>query len=276
LKELVLELKTVPKVPVEASIISPDSLVGKSKKEIESLEVWRGNKKIPLKDLFRVKGEALNELKDSLIRIIGDLSKFRKIGYRMSTGSLSIVGNAGMYLGEEMRGGSIFVEGNVGSWLGMNMKGGLIEVKGNAGDYVGSAYRGKNVGMKGGKIIIHGNVGNEVGCWMKDGLIRIDGNAGMFPGLHMIGGTILINGDCLGRAGAQMKGGKIVILGRMESILPSFNISGISEKTSVGEEKIQGPFYVFEGDLTEEGKGKIFLSIAKNQNLKFFEKFIEA
>ncbi|MEM3506183.1 MAG: formylmethanofuran dehydrogenase subunit C [Candidatus Bathyarchaeia archaeon] len=275
MKELVFELKAVPKVPVEASIISPDFLAGKSKEEIENLTVWKGNQKIPLKDLFKIEGEVPKDPKEFSIRIIGDLSKFRKIGYKMSNGSLLITGNAGMYLGEEMNGGSILVEGNASLWLGMDMKNGLIEVKGNAGDYVGSGYRGKNVGMKGGKIIIHGSVGNEAGCWMKDGLIKIYGNAGMFPGLHMIGGTILINGDCLGRAGAQMKGGKIVILGSINSILPSFNISGISEKTSVGEEKIQGPFYVFEGDLTEDGKGKIFINVIKNQNLKFFENFIE-
>jgi len=276
LKELILRLKRIPKVPVDASIISPDYLIGKSKKEIESLEIWEGNKKIPLKDLFEIEGETPIEPENPSIKVVGDLFKVRRIGYRMSKGSLRIIGNVGMYLGEEMSGGSISVEGNASSWLGMNMKGGLIEVKGDAGDYVGSAYRGKNAGMKGGKIIIHGNVGNEVGCWMKDGLIKIGKNSGMFPGIHMVGGTILISGDCLGRAGAQMKGGKIIILGYMQSILPSFNIIEISEKTKFGEEKIQGPFYVFEGDLTEEGKGRIFLNINKNQHLKYFENFIES
>ena len=275
MKEIILTIKRELCLPVEASEISPDKLAGKSVNEIESTKIWEGNKQLSLNDIFNV-SEKPNDSDESTIRIVGNAAKIRKIGYRTSSGSVIVDGNAGMYVGEEMSGGSILVTGDVGSWLGMKMKGGRIEVKGNAGDYVGAGYRGTTFGMKGGTIIIQGNAGNEVGCWMINGAIRIKQNAGLLPGIHMSNGTILIEGNCEGRAGGQMRGGKVIVSGYIPGILPSFAFEEIQEKTKFGDEKIVGPFYAFSGDMNENGKGKLSVRITANPHLKLYEKYLEA
>ena len=155
------------------------------------------------------------------------------------------------------------------------MKGGTIEVHGNAGDYLGAPYRGSTKGMSGGRIIIHGNVGVEAGASMKDGIIKIGGDAGQFAGFRMQEGTIHVQGNCGERAGACMKNGRIIIGGRLESILPSFSVDALRPKVKIeGEETAEGPFYVFLGDLVENGNGKLYVSKEKNPQLKPCEKYL--
>ena len=129
--------------------------------------------------------------------------------------------------------------------------------------------------MKGGTIIVHGNAGTEIGCWMRNGTIRIKGSSGIFPGMHMSNGTIYIEKDCSGRAGAQMTGGKVIVEGYLPTILPSFNVEEVRERVKVGEEKITGPFYVFTGDLNENGSGKLFVNRTKNPHLKWCEEYLQ-
>ena len=275
MKEIIIKLTRQLTVPVDASCISPDLLVGKTNREIQTLELWEGNRKVQLCSIFDVDVNSdapSNELK---IRIHGDLEKVRRIGHGMTSGTIEAEGCVGMHLGEEMSGGQIVVHGNAGSWVGSRMKGGRISIHGNAGDFVGSAYRGSRLGMKGGIVAIEGNVGVEMGCWMKGGTIIVKGNSGMFPGIHMNDGTILIEGDCEDRAGAQMTGGKIVILGTTPSILPSFSFDELREKVKVEEQRIHGPFYSFVGDVTETGKGRLFVKASSNPQLKWCEAFIQ-
>jgi len=275
-KEIILTVKKTLSIPVECSEISPSAFAGKTLDQIRATEVWEGNRRNRLDDIFQVREEGGTASEGPTVRIVGDASRIRKIGYHMTEGSIAIEGNAGMYLGEEMSAGSIIVSGNAGAWLGSKMKGGAIEVKGNVGDFVGSSYRGSTKGMKGGTIIVHGNAGTEVGCWMRNGTIRIKGSSGMFPGMHMSNGTIYIEKDCAGRAGAQMTGGKVIVGGYVPAILPSFNMEEVREKVKVGEEKIPGPFYVFTGDPNENGNGKLFINVARNPHLKWCEEYLES
>ncbi|MCW3975812.1 MAG: formylmethanofuran dehydrogenase subunit C [Candidatus Bathyarchaeota archaeon] len=270
-----LKVKRALKVPIDAPEISPSFFVGKSNRDICNLEVWEGNRKNKIEKIFEVKGEPGDDAEKIRIRIIGDVSKVKKIGKKMDGGSIQIIGNAGMHLGNDMKNGIISVQGNVGSWLGSNMRGGIIEVKGNAGDVVGSAYRGGSDGRRGGSIIVQGKAGNEVGCWMRGGTIQILGNVGLCPGVHMKKGTIYIKENCLGRAGAQMQGGKIILDGRIPDILPSFNIESKRGSTRVGKEKIEGPFYLFHGDNNEDGNGRLYVKIENNPQLNWFEELIE-
>lgn len=276
MREIALTLRRDLHLPVEARDISPEKITGKTIKEIENIGLWEGNARLSLADIFMVTEKTDDSDDKTTIRVVGNAAKVRKIGYRASSGSIIVEGNAGMYLGEEMTGGSIVVTGDAGSWLGMNMKGGKIEVQGNAGDYVGAGYRGTTLGMKGGSIFIQGNAGQEVGCWMVDGIIRIKGSVGLLPGVHMRNGTIHVEGNCEGRAGGQMTGGKVIVGGRIPSILPSFAFEEIRDTTKVGEEKIRGPFYVFSGDVNENGKGKLSVSVTNNPHLKSYERYLEA
>lgn len=262
--------------PVLAECLNPDVFQGKTLPEIEALQVWEGNKKKKLGELFKIDGsKAENQTKSVAIQIFGDVGKVRRIGLEMKSGEITIYGNAGMHLGEEMKSGKITVHGDAGGWAGSMMKGGSIEVHGNADDYLAAPYRGCAEGMHGGMIIVHGNVGTEAGAHMKKGIIKIFGNAGQFLGFRMVEGTVYARGDCEGRAGACMVGGKIVIGGHLESVLPSFTIDSIKPRVKIDESEFaDGPLYVFLGDLTENGNGKLYVSKGKNPHLSYCEKFL--
>ncbi|RJS94550.1 formylmethanofuran dehydrogenase subunit C [Candidatus Bathyarchaeota archaeon] len=262
------------KVPVYADCLSPDRFAGRSLKEIMKLEVWEGNKKRSLGDLFEIHGEAADSPENLTLQISGDLRKVRMIGCGMTGGKILIDGDVGMHLGERMQGGEILVNGNVDSWAGCMMSGGKIEVKGSAGDYLGAPYRGSRNGLKGGSIIVHGDVGNEAGCFMRGGVIKVYGNAKDFVGIHMQGGEILVAGNCQDRAGAGMIGGKIVICGHVSSILPTFTIEEIRKSVKVNGEKIMGPFYRFSGDIADQGQGRLYVSKGRNPHLRFYEEYL--
>jgi formylmethanofuran dehydrogenase subunit C len=260
------------KYPIIAECINPDIFQGKALEEIEALAIWEGNKRKKLGDLFKVEE---NKTENPIIAINGDISKVRRIGAGMKTGEITVHGNVGMHLGEEMKGGKIVVQGNAEAWVGSMMKDGLIEVHGNAGDYVGAPYRGCSEGMHGGKITVYGNVGNEAGAYMRNGIIQIYGCTGQFAGLRMHDGTIYIQKDCEGRAGACMTKGKIIVSGFLESVLPTFTIESIKEKVKIEENEVaQGPFYLFLGDLTENGNGKLYVFKERNPHLSHYEKLL--
>jgi formylmethanofuran dehydrogenase subunit C len=262
--------------PIEVECISPDIFQSKTCSEIESLEVWEGNRQKRLKELFKIEEiQSKNQEGNTTITINGDVSEVRRIGLAMTTGEIVVNGNAGMHLGEKMKGGKITVHGSVGGWTGSMMKGGEIEVLEDAGDYLGAPYRGSNEGMRGGRITIHGNVGGEAGAYMKKGLIRICGSVGQFAGFRMREGTIQVKGDCAGRAGACMVGGKIVVEGFLGSILPTFTIDSIKQKVKVEEgETIIQPFYLFLGDLAEDGDGKLYVLRKMNPQFSHYEEML--
>jgi formylmethanofuran dehydrogenase subunit C len=259
--------------PVIAECINPDVFQGKSVKEIAALEVWEGNKQKKLGDLFKIE-ETPAETPN--ITINGDASKVRQIGVGMKNGEIVINGNAGMHTGEKMAGGKIAVNGNSGGWTGSDMKGGLIEIMGNADNYLASPYRGSSTGMRGGKIIVHGNVGINSAVFMHGGLIKILGSAGQFLGFRMCDGTIYVEKEVGTRVGASMTGGKIVVTGFLEEVMPTFTIDGVNAKVKIGDdEKASGPFYVFLGDLAETGNGKLFVSKANNPQLgPIYDKYL--
>jgi len=238
------------------------------------LKLWEGNRQRNLGDLFHIEGDGSATPEKLCIQVFGDVHKVRRIGAGMSAGEIVIHRDAGIHLGEEMRGGKITVGGNADSWTGAMMKNGIIEVNGNAGDYVGAAYRGSVKGMRGGTIIIHGSAGNELGCFMRKGLIKVHGSVDQFVGMHMKKGTIFVVGDSEGRAGAEMTGGKIVVCGSVPSVLPTFSIDSVKGKVKINGEEATGPFYLFIGDLTEEGEGKLYVSQASNSHLKFYEQYL--
>jgi formylmethanofuran dehydrogenase subunit C len=128
--------------------------------------------------------------------------------------------------------------------------------------------------MRGGKIIIHGNGGTEVGCYMRKGIIQIHGNVDQFVGIRMKKGTIIVQGKTKERPGAFMTGGKIILCNHVESVLPTFTIDSIKSKAKTEEESIEGPFYLFIGDLAEHGHGKLYVSKNRNNHLKPYEELL--
>ncbi len=271
---LTLQLKKTLTVPVDAGCISPDVVAGKPLREVAKLPVWEGNRKRNLSDVFDIRGESGPTCAKTAIRLVGALSKARRIGADMTDGLIEVRGDVGMHLGEKMRGGTVTVDGNADSWAGSEMEDGTIVVKKNAGDYIGAAYRGSARGMKGGTIVIHGNAGTEVGGNMRKGTIHIHGDVDQFVGIRMKNGAIIVHGAAKGRAGAFMTGGKLVLCNRVESVLPSFTVDSIKTKAKAAGESFDGPFYLFIGDLAEHGNGKLYVSKNRNPQLKHLEELL--
>jgi formylmethanofuran dehydrogenase subunit C len=258
--------------PITTECILPEIFQGKDVAEIANLTVFEGNKQRKLCEVFKIEEDNV----EATITINGDVSKVRKIGAGMKTGEIIINGNVGMHLGEKMAGGKIIVNGDACQWAGASMKKGLLEIHGNAGDYLASPYRGSTEGMKGGKIVVDGDVGADSGAYLHGGLIKIKGNnVGQFLGFHMSNGTIHVEKNATTRVGTNMTGGKIIVSGKVEEVMPSFTIEGVKPKVKVDDtETVAGPFYVFLGDLAEKGTGKLFVSKVNNPELKIYEKYL--
>ncbi|MEM2147740.1 MAG: formylmethanofuran dehydrogenase subunit C [Candidatus Bathyarchaeia archaeon] len=268
-------LKTF-KLPIIAECINPDMLKGKTLDDMRRLELWEGNKRRTLGELFKIEiSNPASSSENVTIIVNGDVSRVKRIGAGMKSGEIIIKGNAGMHLGAEMHGGKITVYGNALSWAGSMMKGGAIEIHGDAGDYLGAPYRGSKEGMRGGKIVVSGNVGNEAGAYMHKGVIKIYGNAGQFTGFRMRGGTIYVQGSCGGRAGACMVDGAVIVVGALESAPPTFTFEGVKNKARIDEnEAVEASFYLFVGDLTENGVGKLYVARDRNPHLSNYEKLL--
>ncbi len=266
-----LSLHTLPEVPLEADVISPDQLADKSASEIASLTVFHGNNEQRLDDFFTISGE----VKEGKIEVEGDLSKVKLLGKGMTTGQLKINGSVGAHLGAEMSGGEILVTGDAGDWVGREISGGRITIKGNAGHMVGSAVRGSSIGIQGGEIIIYGNAKNEVGNGMRRGLIAVGGDSGDFTGVNMKAGTIVVLGKLGQRPGASMVRGTIISTHNAE-LLPTFTYGTTYKPTviksiliylrklgfSVEDEHISGHYQRWSGDSIELNKGEILLYVS--------------
>lgn len=261
-------------VPVEVEGFTPDWAGDKSLAEIEQFEIFHGNRKIPLAEMFSVSGDAA----DRRMEFEGNLAGVHWIGAHMTTGEIHIHGPAGRHLGSEMRGGSIHVHGDAGGWVGAEMHGGFIHVHGNAGHLVGAAYRGSPKGMTAGTILVDGNAGNEVGLTMRRGLIAIGGAAGDMLGFNLIAGSIFVFGECGIRPGAGMRRGTLGLFGpNPPPLLPTFRYAatyqpqfvpvilrelsrhGMSFEASLMDAAVD----LHHGDFVALGKGEILLRGAK-------------
>lgn len=257
-------------VPVEVEGLTPDWACDKPLAEIERFEIFHGNRKLPLAEMFAVSGNA----GDKRFDFEGDLAGVHWIGAQMRTGQIHIHGPGGRHIGSEMRGGEIHVEGDAGGWVGCEMRGGLIHVRGSAGHLVGAAYRGSAKGMMDGTILVDGDAGNEIGLSMQQGIIAIGGTAGDMIGFNMTDGTVIVLGNSGIRPGAGMHGGTIALLGPTPPpILPSFRLDrttqpeklvevlrGLREKgLRMDESALPAEVDVYVGDMIESGNGEICL-----------------
>jgi len=261
-------------VPVEIEGFTPDWAHDKSLAEIERFEIFHGNRKIPLAEMFRVAGDP----GDREFEFEGDLAGVHWIGAQMHAGRITVHGPAGRHVGSEMRGGEIHVEGDCGGWVGAEMADGLIHVRGRAGHLVGAAYRGSPRGMTGGTILVDGDAGNEIGLSMRRGLIAIGGAAGDMLGFNMLAGTVLVAGDAGIRPGAGMRRGTLCLLGPSPPpLLPSFRYACTARPEVVAmllrhvrakglpipDELLTAEVDLYNGDLVALGRGEIFVRPAR-------------
>jgi len=260
-------------VPVEIEGLTPDWACDKSLAEIEQFEIYHGNRKIPLAEMFKVTGDP----SDKHFDFEGDLTGVHWIGAHMASGSIHIHGSGGRHIGSDLRGGTIHVDGDARGWVGAEMRAGLIHVKGDAGHLVGAAYRGSTKGMTGGTILVDGNAGNEVGHTMRRGLIAVGGAAGDMLGFNMIAGTVLVFGECGIRPGAGMRRGTLGLLGpNPPPLLPSFRYASTFQPQflrlilrdlqargfAFDPSLLAASFDLHHGDLVSVGKGEILFRSA--------------
>ena len=266
--EIKLKIKKQPVFPLEAEVITPDNLAGKTAAQIKKLELYYGNETVNLGDFFDVSGKSTN-VKDTTIIIDGDLSNVKRIGEKMTDGEIIINGDVGMHVGNQMKGGKIIVNGNAGDWAGAMLKGGKLEITGDAGNYIGAAYRGFWVGMENGIIQVKGKVGRESMLWARSSKgankfpVLKCGSAESFLGMHNHGGTIIVEGDVDLYTGADQAWGNIVIKGKTPRLLPSYKKMGeISEIELPNGEKIAGKFTEYSGDhsVKKETNGRIYIA----------------
>jgi formylmethanofuran dehydrogenase subunit C len=248
METVTLTLKKTPTLYLEAEVVNPDELAGKTVDQIKALPVFAGNQQFTLGEYFDVAGAPGATAADTMVVVKGDLSRVKYLGMKMSAGEIVIEGNADMYVGSWMSGGKITVKGNVDSFAGTGMKGGELTIMGNAGNYTGSAYRGDWRGMQGGRIRVMGNVGSDTGYFMNGGEIIVEGNADVHVGTHAEGGKIVIKGNAKSRLGGQMVEGTIILFGTVDVMMPGFKYMG-DEEVEVDGQKSMMALYV--GDLGE-------------------------
>jgi formylmethanofuran dehydrogenase subunit C len=210
-------------LPVDLEGITPDRLQRQSRDEIERIEVFHGNRRVPLAEVFQLSGDG----SDGRLVFEGALGGVHRIGAGMNAGHVIVQGDAGRHVGAEMTGGRIDVSGDAGDWVGAEMKGGAIHIGGSAGHWVGSAYPGSRRGMTDGSILIEDTAGDGVGRSMRRGLVAIGGSCGAHAGFGMIAGTILVFGTCGPHPGAEMRRGTIGLFGpHPPRLLPTFRRAG--------------------------------------------------
>jgi len=213
---LTLTLREAPAAPVRAEALAPDRLAGLGAAEIERLELWHGNRRSAVGDLFAVAGGGSDD-----VRVEGDLRRVSGLGTAMAGGRLTIAGDAGPHTGAEMAGGEIVVEGDAGDLAGVGMRGGRIVVRGSAGRRLGGAYAGERAGMRGGEILVHGDAGDEAGAGLRRGLIAVAGRTGDAAGLSALAGTIIAFGALGAHPGAAMRRASIVAMTE-PGLLPTY------------------------------------------------------
>ena len=280
MEELRLTPKKMPGIPVEAEIITPDAVAGKTLKEVRDLTVYVGNTERTLGDFFKVSGKTAEKASEQLIVVDGEVPDVKYIGSGMTAGQVLVEGCVGMHAGAQMEGGELVVTGSASDWAGAEMKGGLLRIHGDAGNQLGAAYRGSPEGMTGGCIVVGGNVGVEAGAFIRRGMIVIQRDVGPFLGVHMNGGEIFVFGRAARRLGAEAKGngGFIACLGEVEALLPTYvhdttyrpdfmklYLRQLRDQLGIAEagEYLDTSFGRYRGDLAVGGTGEILIAEKK-------------
>jgi formylmethanofuran dehydrogenase subunit C len=267
---LTFTLKYQPAQRVDLSPLVSQKLQDLSLSEIASLELQNGNRRIRVDELFTINGTDSQN-----IVIANSFYKLDFIGKELENGHITVLGDAGAYLGFAMKSGSITVKGNTGIYTACELKNGFIEVEGDAGDFIGGALPGNKIGMKGGTVLIKGNAGSRVGDHMRRGQILIEGNVGDYCGSRMSAGTIAVMGTSGRYIGYAMRRGTLLLwnppqlsatfndcgshtLSFLSLLFNSFTpLNSRFAHNEVRFDRVQR----YGGDLAETGRGEILVKL---------------
>lgn len=265
---LTFTLKTPPAQRIDCAPLIPDLLAGKSWEEIAAVELHCGNRKLRADDVFDIRGDDASRLV-----FANGSDKLDFIGAHMQSGSLTINGDVGAYLGFQARKADITVNGNAGTYAASGLGGGSIKVNGDAGDYLAAAIPGDRKGMKGGLVIVTGNAGDRVGDQMRRGIVLIEGNAGAYCASRMLAGTIGVMGSVGDYVGYGMRRGTLLLFSEAKlhatlqdcgsHTLPFLSLMfksfrGLPSKFSeISANRVRR----YAGDLANDGKGELLVFV---------------
>ena len=268
-----LRLETTSTIPISVLGVVPEVTCRLSEKEIAKLEIWIGNQKTPLGELFSVQKKGDEPRQDWE----GNLQSVHWLGAKMESGQVFVEGDVGRHLGSQMVGGEISVAGNASDYVACENRGGLVRIKGDAGNWVGAAYPGTKSGANGGTILVSGSAGNGVGFAMRRGTICIQADAGRLTGWNMLAGTILVGGAVDRMTGKGMKRGTILLPSsengqQNQPRLPvTFLEGGTVRPVFLNvlkkwldeieiDANLQSEFLQFHGDQLNGGRGEVFIA----------------
>lgn len=263
---LTFTLKISPRPRIDCSPLTPDLLAGKSSDDIAATLLQCGNQQLRTDFVFDISGSDAAQ-----IEFRNSSAKLDLIGAHMQSGSITVHGNAGSYLGLQMKNGSITLNGNADAYAACGMAGGLLHIHGNVGDFVGGALPGDRKGMRGGTVIVTGNAGDRAGDQMRRGLLLIEGNAGQYCASRMLAGTIGVLGTVGDYVGFGMRRGTLLLFKRPDfhatlqdcgqHTLPFLKLMFKSLRmlpskfANIDQDRVQK----FGGDLANDGKGEILI-----------------
>lgn len=219
---LTLILRERPGQSVNLSPLVPHRLAGKSLAEIGALELTTGNRKLRVEDAFQIEPGNPEHLviRDSCERLT-------HIGQALDGGSITVEGDAGVYLALGMKGGCITVQGNADAYAASGMRDGMVEIQGHAGDFLAGALPGDVHGMAGGTVLVRGNAGDRAGDRMRRGMLFIGGSAGEYCGSRMLAGTLAVAGEVGSGPGIAMKRGTLLLSRTPDRMPVTFNYAGV-------------------------------------------------
>lgn len=214
-----LTLKHVPALRVDLRSLGAAIGAGLTQREVERLPVSHGTESLALAEFFTV---GFND--DDTWRLVGDLSRFDRIGWQMAAGHIVVEGSVGDYAGAGMRGGALHVKGSTCDLAACEMAGGLLEIDGDCGDFAASTLPGSMDGMRGGTLIVRGRAGERFGDRMRRGTALVHGSTGDFLASRMVAGTIAVGGACGRHLGHGMRRGSVVLAGAEPPVVaPTFH-----------------------------------------------------
>lgn len=201
-------VKFAAKSAIDCRNLTPNALANLNVVEIAALKIKYNNQSVNLDSIFDITGEDTQHI---IFKNDDDNISLNYVGANMTTGGITIDGNAGDYCGFNLQAGAIHCLKNTADFAACNMAGGQLNIDGNTGDFLGGASAGLRKGMRGGTVIVKGNAGDRVGDQMRRGLILIEGNAGDYCGSRMIAGTIGVLGTVGKYAGFSMQRGTLLL-----------------------------------------------------------------
>lgn len=215
-----LKLRAPLEARLDFSGITPATLAGLDAAAVARREVFLGNRRVALGELFEVTASASEAL------VVDGDARLDFVGADLATGEIRVEGPVGALAGARMAGGLLVVEGDAGEGLASGLTGGRIEVAGAAGRRVGAALPGERLGMRGGVVRIAGSVGENLGERLRGGLILVGGDAGAGAATDLVAGTLAVAGRLGADAGRGMRRGSVLLAQAPEGLAPGFVDTG--------------------------------------------------